>query len=1054
MSTIDPLQPVDLTALPGSPSGGGRKRWRLMIRIPPLKVTVPLILLGFAATLSAVNVLYHAPAAERAAEEDSRKRLVQELSRLQSTLEYLLLKGDVVVAQHEIAVLAHNHDVVLAALTDDEQTIIAATRRAWLGQKIDDVLPQFDLDPVRRAVRDRRAGVTTDPSDGAMLGYAGVLIGSDRDEIRLRPTRTGSLFLEYDLKQYKAEARAQVLQQSVYWAGWVTALALAMWLVFHFLLTRRTAQLVHAAEQLAAGNVAARSGLTGGDELGRLSRAFDAMALEVAETQTRLRRDIAERARVQRALENSEARLQQILNNATAVVSVKDTEGRFLFVNRQWEEIFRIPHEQVVGRTDSEMLPHGAAHAHRTNDLLVLQRNSPMEFEETARLDDGLHTYISIKFPLHDAKGVAYAVCGISTDITERKRANEALRASEASYRAIFDASEDAIFVHEIGTGAIVDVNPRACETFGYTREEFRRLEIGTLGTGQAPFTQQDAMALMTRAAAGEQLRVEWLGRSRDGALRWHEVFIKRAAIGGEDRILALARDINGRKIAEAALRASEEQYHAMFNASIDGLALWNGKGQVVDTNPALWRMYGYTDAEASAFMPGSATGPCYSRELLRAVAAGQSLHLELTDRRKDGTPLELDVHGIPMHYQGQPHVLTIARDITDKKRSAEELARQRETLHQREKLAALGSLLAGVAHELNNPLSVVVARAVLLEERGDSSTQAAAAKIRTAAERCARIVRTFLAMARQQQPQRVPVAINDVIGAALDITGYAIRTSSIAVTLDLAPGIPPILADADQLHQVLLNLVINAQQSLQDQPAPRRIRVASRFERKAGVLRIAVADNGPGIPEHLRARIFEPYFTTKPTGIGLGVGLAVSLGIVEAHGGTLGVDCPAEGGAVFTVTLPVGAVDVPEADAEPAEEDSPDRRTILIVDDEADIRETLSDILTAARHRVVAVGSAREALERMAAEHYDLILTDIRMPDLDGRALYQAIEERWPGRAARVIFVTGDTLASALREFVSQSGRPVIEKPFLPSDVRRIVAEWVIDAEPARKDG
>src|SRR4029077_11062023 len=144
----------------------------------------------------------------------------------------------------------------------------------------------------------------------------------------------------------------------------------------------------------------------------------------------------------------------------------------------------------------------------------------------------------------------------------------------------------------------------------------------------------------------------------------------------------------------------------------------------------------------------------------------------------------------------------------------------------------------------------------------------------------------------------------------ALDITGYAIRTSSIEVTLDLSKGMPLILADADQLHQVLLNLIINAQQSLQDQPAPRRIRVTTCYDYLSDVLCIRVADNGPGIPAHLRARVFEPYFTTKPTGVGTGVGLAVSLGIVEAHGGTLTVDCPSEGGAVFMVVLPVGVVE------------------------------------------------------------------------------------------------------------------------------------------------
>jgi PAS domain S-box-containing protein len=892
----------------------------MTLRIPALKLLVPLTLLVFAATLSAVNLLYHVPKAEREAEDDNRKRLAQEMSRLQSTLEYLMLKGDMAAAQHEIAVLAHNHDVVFAALSDDRNQVIAATHRAWLDQPVATVLPQFDLQRAQEDIRERRAGMTTDATGEELLGHAGVLMAGEGDE--LRPSRTGSVFMAYDLKRYKAEARAQVVQQSLYWAGWVTALALVMWLVFHFLLTRRTLRLVGAAEQLAAGNLHARSGLHGTDELGRLSRVFDGMARKVADTQTRLRDDIAERARVQRALENSEARLQQILNNATAVVFVKDTEGRFLFVNKEWERLFHMPQEEMVGKTDSECFDEDIARTFRANDLLVLQRNAPMQFEETAPLDDGIHTYISIKFPLQDANGTAYAVCGISTDITERKRSDEALRVSEASYRAIFDASEDAIFLHDIDTGAIIDVNLRACSTFGYTREEFLKIDVGTMGSGERPYTQEDAVALIGRAAAGEEIRIEWHGRRKNGELFWNDVYVKRVTIGGQDRVLALARD------------------------------------------------------------------------------------------------------------------------ITDKKRAAAELARQREGLYQREKLVALGSLLAGVAHELNNPLSVVVARAVLLEEQGDAATQSAAEKIRTAAERCARIVRTFLAMARQQRPERGPVAMNEVIAAALDITGYAVSTSSIDVDLDLAQDIPPILADADQLHQVMLNLIINAQQSVQDQPPPRRIRVESRFDRAADAIRVTVADNGPGIPEHLRARIFEPYFTTKPVGVGTGVGLAVSLGIVEAHGGTLTVDTPAARGAVFTIVLPVGCVEKPVVDAEPARKAAGGERSVLIVDDEPEIRAALSEILTGARHRVVTASSGREALECLAAERYDAILTDIRMPDLDGRALYEEIERRWPGQIGRIVFVTGDTLASGLQEFVSTSGRPVIEKPFLPSEVRRVVAD------------
>lgn len=758
-----------------------------------LKVTVPLILLIFAAVLSTVNMLYHVPRAESEAEEDSRKRVVQEMSRLQSTLEYLSLKGDLVVAQHEIAVLAHNHDIQWVVLTDERNVVVAATRRAWLDRPVAEVLPKFDVVRAAGAVQDRRATVTNDVADGTLVAYAGILIGRERQE--LRPSRSGTLLMSYDLKRPKQEARAQVIRQSLYWSGWVIVLALFMWMAFHILLTRRTAILVHAAERLASGDIGARSGLQGQDELGRLGRAFDAMAEKVASTQGRLLQDLAERERVQQALANSEARLQQILNNSTAVVSVKDIDGRILFVNRQWEKLFHLTQGEVLGKTEFDVLPSATARELRANDRLVLERNEPIEFEETAQLDDGLHTYISSKFPLNDAAGASYAVCGISTDITEKKR-------------------------------------------------------------------------------------------------------------------------------------------------------------------------------------------------------------------------------------------------------SAEELARQRESLYQREKLAALGSLLAGVAHELNNPLSVVVARAVLLEEQGDPSARAMAIKIRVAAERCARIVRTFLGMARQEAPEHGPVAINDVVIAALDMTAYSLRASGIQVTLDLSNDIPLMLADADQLHQVLLNLIVNAQQALQDRDGPRAITLTSRLDAARREVRVTVADNGPGIPLELRARVFEPYFTTKPTGFGTGVGLAMSQGLVEAHGGTLTLDCPPQGGSVFTVTLPVREADAGVADADPSAVESTGRRSVLVVDDESEIRDLLVQILSSPEQDVIGVASAREALERMARRNFDAILTDVRMPGMDGPALYREIERRWPAQAQRVAFVTGDTLSTTLRDYVSRTGRPVIEKPFLPADVRRTVTQ------------
>jgi PAS domain S-box-containing protein len=514
------------------------------------------------------------------------------------------------------------------------------------------VLPQFALDQATGAIRERRAEVTSDAKGEVLLGYAGVLIGGEREE--LRPSRTGTLFVAYDLKRYKAEARAQVLQHSLYWPGWVTALALAMWLVFHFLLTRRTARLVHAAEELAAGDLTARSGLSGNDELGRLGRAFDAMALDVAETQTRLRQDLAERARVQRELENSEARLQQILNNATAVIYVKDIEGRLLFVNRQWERLFHKRLADVVGKMERETLPEDTTQAFRNNDLLVLQRNAAMEFEETAPLDDGAHTYISIKFPLQDANGKAYAVCGISTDITERKRSDgrsgiggklsrDFRRRRGFDFRARHRDRRDR---RRQSQGLRhVWVHPRG----------FRQIDVGMLGTASDP-TQEDAMALMARAAAVSTSASNGMAGARTAPCAGTKCSSSESPSAASIASWRLRATLPAARPLKP--RCGERRAVPRHVQCVDR---WSGsverrrRDRRYQSGPlANVRVQRERVHRAAARQLGK---PCYHLDFLRAVAAGESLHSEVTEQRKDGSALELEVHGIPMQYQGQPHV-------------------------------------------------------------------------------------------------------------------------------------------------------------------------------------------------------------------------------------------------------------------------------------------------------------------------------------------------------------------------------------------------------------
>ncbi len=385
-----------------------------------------------------------------------------------------------------------------------------------------------------------------------------------------------------------------------------------------------------------------------------------------------------------------------------------------------------------------------------------------------------------------------------------------------------------------------------------------------------------------------------------------------------------------------------------------------------------------------------------------------------------------------------------LAQELAERKRAEAEILRQREALHHSEKMSALGSVLAGVAHELNNPLAVVVGRSQMLEEQKlPDPLHSKVAKIREAAERCSRIVRTFLAMARQQAPARAPVQVNDLIRSAVDLLDYSLRSSDVEVELDLADELPELAADADQLSQVFTNIIVNAHYALQEQDGPRRLHVSTRHDASHGRIQVAFADNGPGVPESIRHRIFDPFFTSKPVGMGTGIGLSFSYGVVETHGGTLRLVSPADGGARFEIELPcvLRAPEVGAAEAATCRtEAEASGRSILVVDDEPAIAELLGEILEAEGYRVELVESGNAALARIEARNFDLVLSDLNMPDLDGRGFHDQIRDRYPRLLDGLIFMTGDTLGQKSRSFLRRCGCPVIEKPFMPNEVVEVV--------------
>lgn len=645
-----------------------------------------------------------------------------------------------------------------------------------------------------------------------------------------------------------------------------------------------------------------------------------------------------------------------------------------------------------------------------------------------------------------NADGQAVATNGFVIDITDRKAAEERLRESEARLRAIVEATPECVKI--VGSdGMLLHINAAGLRMIEADPDS----DVGSVNVAElvAPEHRKQWQVNHRRVCAGESVNWEFDIIGRNGTRRRMETHaVPLPAADGSLQQLAVTRDVTARRAAEERLRESEALLAAFMKHAPIGMYLKDAAGRYLLLNPEMAKVFGRPVEEVIGRTASELFGSeearfiaDYDREILET---GQPRAVEEFLPGHDAYAWSMVVR-FPVSLEGErpTRIGGFDIDISDRKRAEAELERSREALYQSEKLTALGSLLAGVSHELNNPLSIVVTLSMLLEEQLQGSPQAERAqKIRRAADRCAKIVQTFLAMARQKRPERARVDANDLVRGALELASYGLRTTDITVRTSLAPDLPPLWADADQLHQVLVNLFVNAQHALQDKASDRVLSIRTRAGGRAGMITIEVADNGPGIPPEVRRRIFEPFFTTKPQGAGTGLGLSFSLGIVEAHGGRMRL-CDVAGGACFLIELPtaVGA-DTPVDARDDGIRTATGQGQALVIDDEPDVAEALAELLMLEGFRVDIAKSGLEAQALLAVHRYDLLLSDLRMPDLDGPALYAWIERERPELCARTAFVTGDTLGPAAAHFLACAGRPLLEKPFGPESLRRLLAE------------
>lgn len=424
----------------------------------------------------------------------------------------------------------------------------------------------------------------------------------------------------------------------------------------------------------------------------------------------------------------------------------------------------------------------------------------------------------------------------------------------------------------------------------------------------------------------------------------------------------------------------------------------------------------------------------------------------EVLDRHREGHPVAVHSTVVPVRNERNEIVA-----IVDLERDLAEDREREARMEDAYRMAAVGELAAGVAHEVNNPLQAIAATAeLLLLDPLPEDLRSDLAAIRVEAKRGGMIVRNLLAFARPKPPAKARVDLGDIVDSVVTLRGPQIRLTNVALNVDTDTDASPIHADADQLKQVLHNLIGNASQAVQKAHGEGSIHV--RVRDAGDHVELAVEDTGPGIPEDIRSKIFRPFFTTKSVGEGTGLGLAVSLKLVRENGGELSAEnwgtpvseggALGEGGARFVARFP--AVSRESASDDPGAE-PPLAHRVLIIDDEPTVASVAARYLNRVGYEAVSAGTAEEALDRIVhGERYDAILVDLKMPGMGGEGFYRTLQDRHPSLVGSLMFASGDIVTPSTHDFLQATGRPMLAKPYALSELETMVRETIGAGGPA----
>lgn len=739
-------------------------------------------------------------------------------------------------------------------------------------------------------------------------------------------------------------------------------------------------------------------------------------------------------------ISRSQHNYRELIDNLDQAVFTLSLEGEVRVANRRLCEILGVGFTDLIGHRLSEFVDAPTL-AQASGSLASFIQAGSWSGTVLVRLKNstGLK-YFDCWLQALPEDGRVASVGGWARDVTVQYE-------SEIRFNELFESLREGVFFATLD-GHVLDANPAMVHLLGYAnKEDLQGHNLRELYPN--PDDRKLTVHELETKGSFRDREVKLVRKDGKMICCLASGFAVRDTFGRINRLQGTLVDITERREMEKRLHQEQEFVRRLVANFPDLIAVFDREGRFTYVSQSVKEVLGGTSEEYI----GDTLGRRASREDQRGLAemfqniisGNQSCaQMEVRVRHTEGSWKVLRASAGPLYDEDGKisGIVASARDVTESKLIEEQLA-------QKEKFAAMGQMMAGAAHELNNPLTAILGVGELLLERAaDETSRRQLDLILQQSRRAAAIVQNLLAFSRPSPQSRSPIQLEEALPQVLQMAQPSLSHKNIAVTFEAPGTLPPVLADAKLLAQVFLNIITNAEQSISSSAASGHLRVS--LAAGDGRVTVTIVDDGPGISADNIGKIFDPFFTTKRPGGGTGLGLTIALAVVKEHNGTIEVNSTPGAGAAFQVHLPavekssLKRIYAPKAQAESLE-DSLAGHTALIVDDEEGIRDIVQEGLSARGMKVEAASTAEEALALLSNIDYDVVLCDFNLPRLSGEKLFDELKKRKGSAIPQFVFITGELVDSDRIAEIGKKGASILQKPFRVPDVAKLLAELLV---------